>query len=78
MPKPRTILGPGILSAALVLSSCGSPNPRTATVVTTKAVGVTAAAVAPLSSAAAEASTIRSDLDGAGIEARSTGPADAA
>lgn len=41
MPKPRTILGPGILSAALILSSCGSPNPRTATVVTTKSVAGT-------------------------------------
>ncbi|MGN6694776.1 MAG: hypothetical protein ACTHN0_11435 [Aquihabitans sp.] len=74
MPKPRTVLGPGILSAALILSSCGGPNPRTATAVSTGSVGVTATAVAPSATAASSASAIRTELGGAALEDRATSP----
>ena len=78
MPKPRTVLGPGILSAALALTSCGSPNPRIDDAAVTKHTGAVAAAAAPLSVASASASIIRTDLGGAGVEHRSSGSADGA
>lgn len=78
MPKPRTVLGPGILSAALFLSSCGDPNPRAAAVVTTGSVGGTAVAAAPVATGSASASSPRPDLAGAAVERRSGVHADAA
>ena len=77
MPKPRTILGPGILSAALVLSSCGSPNPRAATVVSTGSAGVTAMAVAPSEASSSASATIRSELGGSSVPRRPGPPVDA-
>ncbi|WP_426571625.1 hypothetical protein [Aquihabitans sp. McL0605] len=78
MTKPRTVLGPGILSAALILSACGSPDPRAATVITTGSVGVTAAAIAPISAAASARSSTSSEVGSSTIEHRSGAAADAA
>ena len=43
MPSRRTILGPGLLAAALVLSACGSSGGDASTVTTTAAASTTAA-----------------------------------